>query len=124
MTDKFSYWENYISMFLFLDKVYEENKHFDDLGGLLGSIDPYLFTDNTPADSALLKDWLDITGGERTNISFEAGFNNMSSFIKLEQKNFSIDLKELIDYLEEVKINPQWETWIMFCTKSKQQITR
>lgn len=123
MADKFSYWENYISMFLFLDKIYEENKHFDDLGGLLGSMDPYLFTDNTPADSALLKDWLDITRGERTNISFEEGFNNMSSFIEREQKNFSLDLKELINYLEEAKVNPQWETWIMFCKKSKQQIT-
>lgn len=123
MMDKFSYWENYISMFLFLDKVYEENKHIDDLGGLLGSMDPFLFTDNTPADSALLKDWLDITGGERTNISFEEGFNNMISFIEREQKNFSIDLKDIINNLKVVKSNPQWETWIMICKKSKQQIT-
>ena len=53
--------QSYLVMFHLLDKIWEKSK-IDDLGGLLGSLNPYLFNNGESADPAAYEDWNNIIG--------------------------------------------------------------
>lgn len=99
MAKLYTFFEGYLIVFKYLDKYWEQTK-LEDLGALLGSMDPNTFTDHQPADQGLLKDWATITH-ERTDLTLEECFDYMIHFI--EKQNEWLDLKQLLNYLNEVK---------------------
>lgn len=103
------YWNNYVSMFFYLDKYWERTK-LDDLGGLLGSMDPNLMIDRKPMDTSLLKDWIEIVG-DKDRITLDEGFENMIKFI--EQQLSWLHLHELYTHLKQVKEEKgsEWVEW-------------
>lgn len=48
--------QSYLAMFYLLDEYYDVTKN-DILGSLLGSLNPFLFSDGMPADQAAWIDW-------------------------------------------------------------------
>ncbi len=119
-------WQNYKCMFFFLDKFFSKYRdeypnELDDLGGLLGSMDPYLFADGVPADQTLLENWFNLVGDKQTDISIPQSFDNMINFIRFQQRNFNIDVRFVLNSLQKAKVNMSndiiWKEWLDCCAQ-------
>lgn len=110
MKKLYNYLEAYEIVFKYLDKYWEKTK-MDDLGGLLGGMDPTLFTDKNPANPRYLNEWEEITN-KRTDISIEECFSYMIKFLELQ--NEWLDLQEFIDHLKKVRRQKSndWKEWL------------
>jgi len=113
-------------MFFFLDKFFSKYRdeypnELDDLGGLLGSMDPYLFADGVPADQTLLENWFNLVGDKQTDISIPQSFDNMINFIRFQQRNFNIDVRFVLNSLQKAKVNMSndiiWKEWLDCCAQ-------
>ena len=61
-------YELFKQLFHSLDSVYDEKKkELDELGGLLGDMNPYLFTDDDSADPATYSDFCKVVTSEEIN---------------------------------------------------------
>lgn len=91
----------YLAIFYFLDRCWEEIKT-DDLGCLLGAINPYLFKDCKTADSAYWEDWLAAVIKVTTskNLSSDEAFEAMIFFLEGQMGQFDFDLKPVIDLVQ------------------------
>jgi len=119
-------WQNYKCMFFYLDKFFSKYRdeypnELDDLGGLLGSMDPYLFADGVPADQTLLENWFNLVGDKQTDISIPQSFDNMINFIRFQQRNFNIDVRFVLNSLQKAKVNMSndiiWKEWLDCCAQ-------
>ena len=95
ISDKEVY-NSYLKMFDKLDKYWDLTKD-DDLGGLLGSMSPYIFSGGMPIDSSMYKDWVTICEVKR-----EAP-NNLHNYIieylLMQEAKFMLNLSRVINYL-------------------------
>lgn len=112
-----NYKKIYISIYQFLDmyweKIESETKRIqlDDLGGLLGSMNPNIWSDNEPIDKQIISDWLDISK-EQKLISDIEGFSYMIGF--LEKQTYWLKLDVLITELKS-SLNSKdnnWQLWL------------
>ena len=113
-------------MYHFLDLLWNKHKEeCDDLGGLLGAMNPYLFSGGLPIDHVMLTDWLDFfKEGDimREEADVVKVFEMMIGFLQKQETNFGIDLKIIIDQLNEINEHDDkgqlWHEWINICTTS------
>jgi hypothetical protein len=89
----------YIKMFYFLDYCYD-NIEVDDLGGLLGSMNPFLFAGEIPIDDKIMLDWLAITKclEAEKKLNVDEAFEALIIFLMKQKQNFKL---EKIDFLCE-----------------------
>jgi hypothetical protein len=127
MATTLTYWQGYLSMFHFLDKYYHRTK-LDDLGALLGSMNPFLFEGGLPADEVIATDWLDtIKKDDILKEDLEVGecFEFMIQFLKYQESWFTIDLHPLLNELKKAHSNKGnnilWTAWIDSCLETKSQ---
>jgi hypothetical protein len=116
-----TYWQGYLAMFYFLDELYSKYK-WDDLGVLLGAIDPVLFDGGLPMDQSEVIDWLDIVKKEdilKEELTEEENFIFMQNFILYKQRSRSWHLEDLQAHLKDIyfnKVNNQeWTQWLDCC---------
>lgn len=116
-----TYWQGYLAMFYFLDELYLKYK-WDDLGVLLGAIDPFLFDGGLPMDEAEVIDWLDIVKKEdilKEELTEEVNFIFMQNFILYKQKSRSWHLEDLQAHLKNIYFNKtynqEWAQWLDCC---------
>ena len=97
-------------MFSLLDRYWEQTR-LDDLGGLLGSMNPNLFADATPIDEKLVSDWNSLSG-ERNHITETEGYELMIRF--LEEQTDWLDLNSLVSDLKNSFENQDryWLVWL------------
>lgn len=92
----------FLSMFYFLDEYYNTHEN-DDLGALLGSLNPYLFSGDLPTDIATLSDWnecvLKASQAKEDLLTDEEAYTAMVMFLKKYSDDFDFNLKETIDDL-------------------------
>jgi len=89
----------------YLLKAYWEQTKLDDLGGLLGSMRPDLFSGGMPIDKKLVDDWEIITG-ESEDINEEEAFDYVIKFLEKQSEWLNIDslildLKSSIDFKKD-----------------------
>ena len=113
------YEDLFICMFSLLD-IYWEKTKLDDLGGLLGSINLYLFPVIKGStkhslfqimDKSLVKDW-EIVTEKKDNISETEGYNYMMLFLEKQLHWLKIEL--LINDLKKAfqQKNEFWFIWL------------
>lgn len=92
--------EAYDAMFYFLDKYYD-TKMIDDLGAMLGSMNPSLFCDDMPADMALWNKWVEISTNEMENEGLDSNkaFQAMVTFLNYYNEEFGARIEEVIEDL-------------------------
>lgn len=100
----------YYTMFYFLDLHYFASK-CDDLGVLLGALNPYLFGDNgMPIDIAKWSDWKKIVKivtrkeGEHVCLSATETFQSMLAFLNYHQSEFGFNLQDVLQEINENRI--------------------
>jgi hypothetical protein len=101
--------DGFNKMVEFLEKYYQRTK-LDDLGGLLGSMDPFLWTNKKPIDSCMLRDWNRIT--QEKDLNEAQLLDAIRMFVKVQQEEFKYDLNSLIKDLDEFsdkKLRKEWE---------------
>jgi hypothetical protein len=59
--------EAFDAMFRFLTAYWERTGRPDDVGALLGDLNPDLFSDGAPADAAAWSDWLEAVEAVRSS---------------------------------------------------------
>lgn len=104
-------------MYQFLDiywkKIENDKKRqdLDDLGGLLGSMNPNLWNNGIPIDKGLVSDWELITQ-KREIITESEGFSYMVQF--LEKQLSWLNLKELVaEFSNSLKLKDNnWHLWL------------
>ncbi len=104
-------------MYQFLDKYWEEidsnekRQDLDDLGGLLGSMDPTLWSDGMPVDKGLVADWEEISQKKDYMTEIES-YSLMIQF--LEKQLDWLKLEVLVTELKtslSLKDN-NWKLWL------------
>lgn len=102
--------EAYYAMFYLLDKYYDEKQN-DDLGAILGSMNPTIFSDDMPADAALWSEWIaivkKIVSCERADecLDTNQAFQAMVAFLSYYKKEFGVRIEEVIEDLTSNKLN-------------------
>lgn len=103
----------YYAMFVFLDKLWEDNKNeFDDnLPVLLGSM--ALAKDGKPIDKALWEDWINYAPHDKKPLTEEIGFKMMLLFLNQYRKQGeSGEISRLIHLISSGSndIRMKWQT--------------
>lgn len=97
--------QGYLAMFNILEQYYDSTKN-EELGELLGSMNPALFVDSQSADSAMYFDWENIVDKvtiKKSMTSLEA-FQAMILFLKFYQKEFGFKLGWILEELEKKSV--------------------
>ncbi len=107
--------DTFLCMFSLLDNYWEQNK-MDDLGALLGSMNPYLFGDGRPIDNKIEYDWEQVTG-KNQHITVEEGYNYVIQF--LEKQEDWLNLSTVISDLKKAYENQDnyWLKWLKLFKK-------
>lgn len=99
----------YLTTFYFLETIYDKTKD-NALGGLLGAMNPYVFSDSISADPAIWDDWKlcskKITDSAllTTNETYQV----MISFLEFYKEEFGFELGELITKLKKAPEDKNW----------------
>jgi len=114
--------DTYSCMFSLLDSYWEQTQ-LEDLGGLLGSMNPNLLVDGVPIDDKLIFDWNNIVSGESNYMTETQGYNFVIQFI--EKQESWLDLSVVVFDLKKAYENQDsyWVTWLKLCKKKKKNIT-
>ena len=97
------------AMFYLLDNYYDEKK-VDDLGAMLGSMNPHLFDGDMPADVATWHEWITIV---KKVVSYEVegeclddsrAFQAMLDFLNYYHREFGLSIEEVIEDLASNKL--------------------
>ena len=105
--------KGYNRMVVLLEKYHIRTK-LHDLGPLLSSMDPSLWTNNKPIDSCMMQDWNKITGGN--DLTEAQCLDAIREFVKVQQDEFKYDLNRLIDDLEsftDQDLKKDWEDTLL-----------
>lgn len=98
------------AMFYLLDKYYDEKK-VDDLGAMLGSMNPHLFDGDMPADVATWHEWITIVKkvvsceGEGECLDDSSAFQAMLAFLNYYHREFGLSIEEVIEDLASNKLD-------------------
>jgi hypothetical protein len=93
-----NYKDAFINNFLYLDNFWQRTK-LNDLGGFLGSIDPDIWEDFSPADKSFLDLWFNIT--ERLEHSNETIFTDLlPKYLNEVSSEMNYDFKTLLDKIQ------------------------
>jgi len=94
-------------MFSFLEACYETSKT-DMIGALLGSMNPYLFQDNSSADPALYNHWLKLNNN-RNVLNAEDCYAMMLLFLGEMNSRMHLDIADFIERLKTTQsIKKSW----------------
>jgi len=105
--------DGYNRMVIFLSNYYQRTK-LDDLGALLGSMDPFLWTNRKPIDPCMTIDWNRVVSDN--NLTDEQCLDAICKFIKIQQAEFKYNLKQIIVDLEDFtdrNLKKEWEESIV-----------
>ena len=86
-------------LFLLLDRCYTHCQE-DDLGGLLGALNPGIFADGLPADKADLAEWEDTHCDD--DLRRDAFINRIIAFLQDFGRRYGFDFSRTIVLLETV----------------------
>lgn len=107
--------QSYIAMFLFLDECYAISQD-DALGGLLGSMVPYLTHDPMPMDSAKWADWIECVEKtathDRNELDEQEAFQAMKEFLELYKTEFGFDLTWIIAEVNKAESKEKWKKYV------------
>ena len=104
----------------------EKKRHidsiYDDLGGLLGAMNPnhpFINTGGMPIDLALVADWNEIVG-DKEQLSAEEGYEAMLRFLEMQR-----DWQQLDPIIAELRRDYEnregwWEKWLELYHKVKE----
>jgi len=94
-------------MFYLLD-AYFDNGYDGDLGGLLGSINPFLFDGEMPADLATYDDWKscidELNGGKYESLDVDIAYNAIIMFLEFYSTKFAFNLQDIINDMKNHRI--------------------
>ena len=97
----------FFAMFYLLD-TYFDNGYEGDLGGLLGSINPFLFDGEMPADLATYDVWKscidELNGGKCDGLSVDVAYNAVIKFLEFFSTKFEFDLQVIINDMKNHRI--------------------
>jgi hypothetical protein len=118
----------YYAVFDFLDSVWEEKGRNDDLGMLLSTMNPHLWSNKMSIDKKIMDDWVMIYDKYFPNDSVDlyGCFDVAINFLSLQQKLLVLGINDIIEYLKETLQSPKhhsktWSTWIDCYTKFMKQ---
>lgn len=106
----------FFAMFYLLD-AYFEKENTGDLGGLLGSLNPYLFDGKMPADVAIFDDWKrcihDVVKSNDEKLETEVVYITIIKFLELYSSEFEFDFEDVIGDIKSHRIGESsvHETW-------------
>jgi hypothetical protein len=83
----------YLTMVRFLGKLYQEKK-YNDLGSVLGDMDPLIWLNIKPIDSSLISEWKRIT--EFKDLKDDEILFSIIQFIKYLENEFKYNFSKLI----------------------------
>ncbi len=118
---KLNHYDIYSCMFSLLDSYWEQTQ-LEDLGALLGSMNPSLLLDGIPIDDKLIIDWNTVSGNSQY-ISEPKAYNFIIQF--LEKQNNWLNLSNVITDLKKAYENKDsyWLTWLNICKKKKEKLS-
>jgi hypothetical protein len=123
---KLTYWEGYISMLSFLEKILDCKHKNRDLQRLLISMNPSNYHDNVPLERTMLLDWLSVFNGcdlLREKVDIVECYKCMLQYMEKESEKCGYDLADFKKMLEvaysKKKNNRMWTLWIDSCLISK-----
>ncbi len=116
--------QGYFAMFWFLSK-YNESTKLDDLGSMLGSMDPFLFSGGMPIDITMYDSWVEIFDDRSNTIEDRFGF--MIKYVEVQEKEFVYDFESLLKFLNDILSNKnehkkEWTEWINYCKLAQEKI--
>lgn len=111
--------QSYLAMFYLLDGYYDKTKN-DVLGTILGSLNPYLFADEMPADQAAWADWKDCIqrAFKKENLSSKEALQAVAVFLDFYQEEFGYDLNWLLNELKNNQSTEKWEDIVQKVTST------
>lgn len=92
--------ESFYSMFYILDEVYQ-NENSDDLGAILGIMNPELLVDYEVIDSAIFDDWKEFIRDKSVNGNNLINF--VEKFITKYANDFGFDISRSMKILKSNK---------------------
>lgn len=110
--------KSFIAAFKFLDN-YWVSKPDNELGMLLGSMNPFLFSHQQPIDSVILQHWqqcsLLVTDDSEPDLI--QSFDIMILFIEHESNYYTLNLINVVNDLKKILADKvahkdKWTTWI------------
>lgn len=102
--------ESYLAMFYLLDGYYDTTKN-NILGIILGSLNPNLFNDGMPADSAAWIDWKNCIQKtfNKEILSQAEVFQAIIVFLGFYQEEFGYNLNWILNELKNGQQGKKWE---------------
>lgn len=99
--------QGFYAMFYLLD-AYFDNGYEGDLGGLLGSMNPFLFDGEMPADLATYDDWKscidELNGGKCESLDVDMAYNAIIKFLEFYSTKFAFDFRVIINDMKSHRI--------------------
>lgn len=116
----------FFAMFYLLD-AYFDNGYEGDLGGLLGSVNPYLFDRDLPADTATFDEWKSfisqVSQKNGNSIKADEVYKAIIKFLEFYSAEFGFNLEDIINDVKNHRISNEsvYEVWSQ-CVKKALEI--
>ena len=124
-TIKLSYWEGYVSIYFFLDKLFTGRKNEEFFKQVISMMNPYR-PDHTIKDRTMLIDWICVFKGKdlsKEEAEVEECYRLMLKYLDMEAKkcgyNHDAILKKLSEVCNRKNNSSIWTHWINCCLVAK-----
>lgn len=124
-----NYWNAYLTTFSFLEE-YLKILNNNDLAMLLGTMNPYILSNNKPVDKSIVRDWIEVFNIEKNKSSNTNEdvriFRSMLLFLQKQERNFGLKLIDVVSPLnkavnQKFNNNHLWTEWSTIYTYWKNQ---
>ena len=92
----------FAAMYFLLGEYFKKCKQIDDLGALLGTIDPFLWEEGTPIDPGTIYDWNNCVKktSDKYTVNYlfseEESYNIVIAYLKFYVTNYGFNFKDII----------------------------
>jgi hypothetical protein len=125
-TFRLSYWEGYVSMYLFLDKLFTGRKNEDFFIQIISMMSPHRPHLSSSKNKTMLIDWICVFKEKdllKEEVEVEECYRLMLKYLDMEAKkcgfNHDAVLKKLSDVCNRKNNSSIWSHWINCCLVAK-----
>lgn len=108
-----TYKQALLAAYTILDDLYDQTKS-GTLVGLLSDMNPFVFTDRTPADPATWKEW--ITCSEKVQkggaLTEDNAFQTLVSFLHFNEEQYGYRATWILDNIQTLAYQKRWSQLI------------
>jgi len=104
-----TYKQALFAAYTLLDDLHDQTKE-DSLRELLSDMNPFIFTDHTPADQATWGEWVNCAKAIQSggNLTDNAIFKTLISFLRYNEEEYGYNSDLILKYFQEPAYQKRW----------------